>query len=101
MHVLATGPPHGSAPPRSIVTSGNDKWYDAVAIFSGSTTIVDGKPVIIYPGEKANRQTAAVRTRRLITVMTSLGRSCSGNSTSGISLASHPCPDLGCPSSSN
>eukprot|EP00037_Helgoeca_nana_P013172 m.121009 g.121009 ORF g.121009 m.121009 type:complete len:666 (-) comp21872_c0_seq1:287-2284(-) len=28
----------------------NDKWYDAVAIFSGSTTIVDGKPVIVYPG---------------------------------------------------
>jgi hypothetical protein len=28
----------------------NDQWYDAVAIFSGSTTIVDGKPVIIYPG---------------------------------------------------
>lgn len=24
--------------------------YDAVAIFSGSTTIVDGKPVIVYPG---------------------------------------------------
>ena len=32
----------------------NDKWYDAVAIFSGSTTIVDGKPVIIYPGEDAD-----------------------------------------------
>ncbi len=28
----------------------NDQWYDAVAIFSGSTTIVNGKPVIIYPG---------------------------------------------------
>jgi sucrose-6-phosphate hydrolase SacC (GH32 family) len=28
----------------------NDQWYDAVAIFSGSTTIVDGKPVIVYPG---------------------------------------------------
>jgi hypothetical protein len=25
----------------------NDKWYDNVAIFTGSTTIVDGKPVII------------------------------------------------------
>ena len=25
----------------------NDKWYDSVAIFSGSTTIVDGKPVIV------------------------------------------------------
>jgi beta-fructofuranosidase len=28
----------------------NDQWYDAVAIYSGSTTIVDGKPVIVYPG---------------------------------------------------
>ena len=28
----------------------NDEWYDAVAVFSGSTTVVDGKPVIIYPG---------------------------------------------------
>ena len=25
-------------------------WYDEVAIFTGSTTIVDGKPVLIYPG---------------------------------------------------
>ena len=25
----------------------NDQWYDAVAIFSGSTTIVDGQPVIV------------------------------------------------------
>jgi hypothetical protein len=29
----------------------NDKWYDNAAIFTGSATIVDGKPVIIYPGK--------------------------------------------------
>jgi len=28
----------------------NDKWFDNAAIFTGSTTIVDGKPVIVYPG---------------------------------------------------
>ena len=28
----------------------NDKWYDDVAVFSGSATIVDGKPVIVYDG---------------------------------------------------
>jgi len=28
----------------------NDQWYDNQAIFSGSTTIVDGKPKIVYPG---------------------------------------------------
>ena len=27
-----------------------NRRYDAVAIFSGSTTIVDGKPIIVYPG---------------------------------------------------
>ena len=31
----------------------NDKWYDSVAIFSGSTTIVDGKPVIVCELQKA------------------------------------------------
>ncbi len=28
----------------------NTEWYDLHAIYTGSTTIVDGKPVIIYPG---------------------------------------------------
>lgn len=28
----------------------NDQWYDNSATFTGSTTIVDGKPVIMYPG---------------------------------------------------
>eukprot|EP00294_Goniomonas_avonlea_P016037 CAMPEP_0114543504 /NCGR_PEP_ID=MMETSP0114-20121206/2390_1 /TAXON_ID=31324 /ORGANISM="Goniomonas sp, Strain m" /LENGTH=606 /DNA_ID=CAMNT_0001727845 /DNA_START=18 /DNA_END=1838 /DNA_ORIENTATION=+ len=28
----------------------NDQWYDLAAVFTGSTTIVDGKPVIVYPG---------------------------------------------------
>ncbi|CAE7947125.1 CWINV4 [Symbiodinium sp. KB8] len=32
----------------------NDQWYDNVAIFTGSTTIVDGKPVIMYPGKCQN-----------------------------------------------
>jgi len=30
----------------------NDHWYDAKAIYTGSTTIVNGKPVIVYPGIK-------------------------------------------------
>ena len=29
----------------------NDKWYDNAAIFTGSTTIVNGSPIIIYPGK--------------------------------------------------
>ena len=29
----------------------NDRYYDNSAIFTGSTTIVDGKPVIMYPGK--------------------------------------------------
>ena len=29
----------------------NDQYYDNSAIFTGSTTIVDGKPVIMYPGK--------------------------------------------------
>ena len=28
----------------------NDKWWDAAAVYSGSTTIVNGSPVIVYPG---------------------------------------------------
>eukprot|EP00937_MAST-01D_sp_MAST-1D-sp2_P004367 g4367.t1 len=28
----------------------NDRYYDNKAIYTGSTTIVDGKPVIMYPG---------------------------------------------------
>merc|ERR1719221_1677861 len=28
----------------------NDKQYDEVAIFTGSATIVDGKPFLVYPG---------------------------------------------------
>ena len=28
----------------------NDRWYDAVAMFSGSATIVDGVPHLVYPG---------------------------------------------------
>ena len=28
----------------------NDRPYDGLAIWTGSTTIVDGKPVIVYPG---------------------------------------------------
>ena len=28
----------------------NDKPYDEVAIFTGSATVVDGKPFIVYPG---------------------------------------------------
>lgn len=28
----------------------NDQRYDEVAIYTGSTTLVDGKPVIVYPG---------------------------------------------------
>ena len=29
----------------------NDQYYDNSAIFTGSATIVDGKPVIMYPGK--------------------------------------------------
>jgi sucrose-6-phosphate hydrolase SacC (GH32 family) len=29
----------------------NDQYYDNSAIFTGSTTIVDGKPVMMYPGK--------------------------------------------------
>ena len=29
----------------------NDKWYDNSAIYTGSTTIVNGKPVMMYPGK--------------------------------------------------
>ena len=29
----------------------NDRFYDNVAVFTGSTTIVGGKPVIVYPGQ--------------------------------------------------
>ena len=29
----------------------NDHYYDNSAIFTGSTTIVDGKPVMMYPGK--------------------------------------------------
>ena len=28
----------------------NTEWYDLHAVYTGSTTIVNGKPVIIYPG---------------------------------------------------
>jgi sucrose-6-phosphate hydrolase SacC (GH32 family) len=28
----------------------NDRWYDDVALFSGSATIVDGVPTLVYPG---------------------------------------------------
>lgn len=28
----------------------NDRWYDIEAIFTGSATVVDGKPYIVYPG---------------------------------------------------
>eukprot|EP01052_Picozoa_sp_SAG31_P039954 SAG31_NODE_5666_length_2394_cov_1.342919_1_plen_672_part_10 len=28
----------------------NDQWWDAAAVYSGSATVVDGKPVVIYPG---------------------------------------------------
>ena len=28
----------------------NDQWWDAAAVYTGSATIVDGHPVIIYPG---------------------------------------------------
>ena len=28
----------------------NDKWWDASAVYSGSATIVNGDPVIVYPG---------------------------------------------------
>ena len=28
----------------------NDKWWDASAVYSGSATIVNGSPVIVYPG---------------------------------------------------
>jgi hypothetical protein len=28
----------------------NDELYDEQAIFTGSATIVDGKPVLVYPG---------------------------------------------------
>ena len=28
----------------------NDRWYDDVALFSGSATIVDGVPHMVYPG---------------------------------------------------
>ena len=28
-----------------------DKWYDNSAIYTGSTTIVNGKPVMMYPGK--------------------------------------------------
>ena len=28
----------------------NDKWWDAAAVYSGSATIVNGAPVIVYPG---------------------------------------------------
>lgn len=28
----------------------NDQWYDNQAIFTGSATVVDGKPYIVYPG---------------------------------------------------
>ena len=29
----------------------NDQWYDNSAIYTGSATIVDGKPIIVYPGK--------------------------------------------------
>lgn len=29
----------------------NTEYYDNAAIFSGSTTVVDGRPVIVYPGK--------------------------------------------------
>ena len=28
----------------------NDRWYDSVALFSGSATMVDGVPHLVYPG---------------------------------------------------
>lgn len=31
-------------------SSRNDQWYDKAAIFTFSATIVDSKPVIVYPG---------------------------------------------------
>ena len=37
----------------------NDKWYDSVAIFSGSTTIVDGKPVIVCKTQHPQTATAS------------------------------------------
>ena len=30
--------------------------YDNAAIYTGSTTIVDGKPVIVYPGKCTGKQ---------------------------------------------
>ena len=37
----------------------NDQYYDNAAIFTGSTTIVDGKPVIVYPGKCKNNGVGA------------------------------------------
>ena len=39
----------------------NDKWYDSVAIFSGSTTIVDGKPVIVCKTQHPKTPTTSAR----------------------------------------
>ncbi len=36
----------------------NDKWYDNSAIYTGSTTIVDGKPVMMYPGKCNDKGTS-------------------------------------------
>jgi sucrose-6-phosphate hydrolase SacC (GH32 family) len=40
----------------------NDQYYDNSAIYTGSTTIVDGKPVMMYPGKcncKGTNETGA------------------------------------------
>ena len=29
----------------------NDHWYDWDAVYTGSTTLVDGRPVVVYPGK--------------------------------------------------
>ena len=46
-HVVSRDLVHWTHLPVSIW---NDKPYDEVAIFTGSATVVDGKPFIVYPG---------------------------------------------------
>ena len=53
----AVGPVYGHAVSRDLVSWAhlpvslwNDEFYDSKALYTGSATLVDGRPVIVYPG---------------------------------------------------
>ena len=53
----AVGPVYGHAVSHDLITWArlpvalwNDEYYDSKALYTGSTTMVDGNPVLVYPG---------------------------------------------------